>query len=58
MEFKYLIVEREVAIAKVTINKPKSLNALNSELLTELNKCMYGLSVDESVDVVVITGEG
>lgn len=58
MEFKYLIVEREDAIAKVTINKPKSLNALNSELLTELNKCMYHLSIDESVDVVVITGEG
>ena len=58
MEFKYLIVEREDKIVKVTINKPKSLNALNSELLTELNKCMYHLSIDESVDVVVITGEG
>lgn len=58
MEFKYLIVEREDKIVKVTINKPKSLNALNSELLTELNKCMYQISIDESVDVVVITGEG
>lgn len=58
MEFKYLIVEREDKIVKVTVNKPKSLNALNSELLTELNKCMYHLSIDESVDVVVITGEG
>ncbi|MDD7363168.1 MAG: enoyl-CoA hydratase-related protein [Peptoniphilus sp.] len=58
MDFKYLIVDSADGIAKVTINKPKSLNALNSELLKELNACFHALDEDEAVDVVVVTGEG
>ena len=38
MEYKFLIVEeKEDGILLVTINKESSLNALNSEVLTELN---------------------
>jgi Enoyl-CoA hydratase/carnithine racemase len=34
-----LLMEVENEIAVVTINRPKSLNALNSETLAELDAC-------------------
>lgn len=58
MDFKYLIVDRTDDIVKVTINKPKSLNALNSEVLSELSVCFHALEEDREVSVIVITGEG
>ena len=58
MDFQYLIVEREDAVATVTINKPKSLNALNSDVLTELNRCFQELDGDDEIKVIILTGEG
>ena len=55
MDFKYLIVEKADSIAKITINKPKSLNALNTELLTELRDCFLALDGDTEVKVVDIS---
>lgn len=58
MDFQYLIVEKQNAIATVKVNKPKSLNALNTEVLTELNRCFSALETDDEVAVVILTGEG
>ena len=35
-----LLMEVENEIAVVTINRPKALNALNTETITELNECL------------------
>ena len=45
-------------IATVTINRPKSLNALNTETLTELNQCFSELEKRKDVRVVILTGAG
>ena len=45
-------------IAIVTINRPKSLNALNSETLAELNACFTELQTRKDVRVVILTGAG
>lgn len=58
MDYKFLIKDYVEGIAIVKINKPKSLNALNSEVVTELNHCFTELDKDDSVKVVVLTGEG
>lgn len=58
MDYKYLIREDNDGIAVVKINKPKSLNALNSEVVSELNDCFKALDTDDSVKVVILTGEG
>ena len=42
---EHLLMEVENEIAVVTINNPKSLNALNSATLTELNECFTELWV-------------
>ena len=49
-------VENEIAV--VTINRPKSLNALNSETLAELDACFSEISERKDIKVVILTGSG
>ncbi len=58
MDYKHLILEKEEGIATVTLNRPESLNALNSALLSEINHLFAHLKKDEEVQVVIITGAG
>ena len=53
-----LLLEVENGVALLTINRPKSLNALNSETLAELNTCLAELETNEDVKVVILTGSG
>lgn len=53
-----LTVERDGAVAIVTVNRPKVLNALNAATLTELATTTRALRDDEGVRCVVITGAG
>jgi len=58
MAFDNLLFEREGAIAILTVNRPKVLNALNSPTLDELRRAILELKQDDSVRAVVITGAG
>jgi enoyl-CoA hydratase len=58
MELENILVEKSEAIATVTINRPKSLNALNKETLLEMRACFGELALDRSIRVVIITGSG
>ena len=42
----------------MTLNRPKALNALNSELMNELNEQLALLAKEDKVGCVVITGGG
>ena len=53
-----LLMEVENEIAVVTINRPKSLNALNSETLAELDACFSEISERKDIKVVILTGSG
>tara|TARA_Y100000588_G_scaffold387469_2_gene485260 strand:+ start:1155 stop:1934 length:780 start_codon:yes stop_codon:yes gene_type:complete len=58
MELQNIVVEKNDKVALVKFNRPKALNALNSETLGELNTVVDALSNDEDIRVVVFTGEG
>lgn len=58
MEFKNLIVEKKDGIAILKFNRPKALNALNSETLVELKAAGEALNADKTIKVVIVTGEG
>lgn len=58
MQFNNLILATEGAIATVTINRPKALNALNRETLEEMRCCFEGLAGNEEIRAVIITGGG
>lgn len=45
-------------LAVVTVNRPKSLNALNTEVLDELYECFCAIEKDDAVRAVIVTGEG
>ena len=58
MAYENLILERDGAVAVVTINRPKVLNALNSATMEELTAVMGELGADDSVRAIVLTGAG
>ena len=58
MEAKSILCEIADGIAQVTINRPESLNALNSRVLGELECVLYEIEQDSRVQVVTLTGAG
>jgi len=56
--YEHLIYEVNGKVAVVTINNPKSLNALNSATLDELNDCFKAIEKDDSLRVIIVTGSG
>ena len=58
MAFDNLLLERDGALATVTINRPKVLNALNSQTIDELRRVILELKADETARVVILTGAG
>ncbi|AFM41838.1 enoyl-CoA hydratase/carnithine racemase [Desulfosporosinus acidiphilus SJ4] len=58
MEYTNLLLQQQGNIAVLTINRPKALNALNSDTLSELSTALDELGRDSSVKALVITGSG
>ena len=58
MELKKLLLEKEGHLAIVTINRPKALNALNSETLKDLDTVIEDLENDNNIYAVILTGAG
>ncbi|WP_299547791.1 enoyl-CoA hydratase [uncultured Tateyamaria sp.] len=56
MAYETIIVEVENHIAKVTLNRPDALNALNDQLLSELADALGGCQANDKVRCIVITG--
>jgi len=53
-----LIVKHEGSVAVVTLNRPDKLNALNAELLAELQAALDATENDPSIRALVFTGAG
>ncbi|MCH3966021.1 MAG: short-chain-enoyl-CoA hydratase [Clostridium sp.] len=58
MDFKNVIFEKEGKIALITINRPKALNALNSETLVEIDSVIDKIAADDEILAVILTGAG
>ncbi|HKD22177.1 MAG TPA: enoyl-CoA hydratase [Rhizomicrobium sp.] len=56
MDYQNILVRLEGAVAVVTLNRSKALNALNSELLAELVTALEGFDADNGVRAIVLTG--
>lgn len=53
-----ILVTTEGHVATITINRPKALNALSTQVLTELNAALDEVNADKDVYCVIITGAG
>jgi enoyl-CoA hydratase len=58
MTFHDVRIERDGAIAVLTIDRPKSLNALSQATLAELTQAARELDADAGVGVLIVTGAG
>lgn len=58
MEFENLLFKKEGKIGILSINNPKSLNALNYDTLKEMEVAINLIENDEEIYVLIITGEG
>jgi enoyl-CoA hydratase len=58
MEYKNIVFQAEDGIATITFNRPKALNALNSELMDEFSNAMGRILENEEIRVLILTGAG
>ena len=58
MNYQFISIERRDGWALLTIRRPDALNALNAEVLDELNHAVAELALDDEVRAVAITGTG
>ena len=54
---EFITYEVEGAVGTITINRPKALNALNSQVLDELNETIDAVDLD-TVRCLILTGAG
>ncbi|HEX9533669.1 MAG TPA: enoyl-CoA hydratase/isomerase family protein [bacterium] len=55
---RYVLYEKQPPAARVTINRPEVLNALNFATLREMSHAFEDASWDDAIAVVVLTGSG
>jgi enoyl-CoA hydratase len=57
-EYSYIFVERDQHVGIVTLQRPKELNALNFQLISELADALEEMDRDEAIGCIVLTGSG
>ncbi len=58
MKFETVLYEKSEGIARIILNRPEVLNAINSKMLMELAEAFRVAGRDEDVKVVILTGAG
>ncbi|KAN0047943.1 hypothetical protein ACTA71_002332 [Dictyostelium dimigraforme] len=54
--FQYILAEKKGRVGLVTLNRPKSLNALSDGLISEVNSAVKLFQEDKDVGSIIITG--
>lgn len=58
MSSDVLLTERDGAIAVLTLNRPKTKNALSTDLIKAMRDAIEAASADPAVRVIILTGAG
>ena len=58
MEYQNLTVQRGTGIATIVFDRPKALNAMNTETMEELGEALAECRADDAIRVVILTGAG
>ncbi|MBI5338339.1 MAG: enoyl-CoA hydratase [Mycolicibacterium rufum] len=54
--YETILVARDGRVATITLNRPKALNALNSQVMTEVTTAAAELDADPGVGAIIVTG--
>src|SRR5699024_12216231 len=55
-EYQTILLERTGRVGVITLNRPKALNALNTEVMREVTDAVAGLDADPGTGAIVLTG--
>ncbi|BBX91028.1 enoyl-CoA hydratase [Mycolicibacterium boenickei] len=55
-EFETILVTRTDRVATIKLNRPKALNALNSQVMTEVTTAAAELDNDPGIGAIIVTG--
>lgn len=58
MSYTHIVFSVEEAIATITFNRPKALNALNAALLDEFADALRAVAADDAIRALILTGAG
>ena len=58
MSYQNVIVETKHYVATLTLNRPEKMNALNDDLLIDIQQALDEIERDKSVRALIITGAG
>ncbi len=56
MAYEMILVETEGRVGVITLNRPKALNALCDQLMTELGEALRAFDADPAIGAIVVTG--
>ena len=55
-EWATILVERDGRVGTITLNRPQALNALNSQMMSEVTSAAAEFDADPGIGAIVITG--
>lgn len=58
MAYETIIFESDGSVAIIKINRPKAMNAINTDVLREVNEALDEMEKDKDIKVLILTGEG
>ena len=56
MSYETILLDIHGQVGLITLNRPQALNALNAQLVSEVNHALDGLEADNNIGCIVITG--
>jgi enoyl-CoA hydratase len=56
MSYQNILVETHDSVGLIRLNRPDALNALNSDLIGELNEALDGFEANDAIGCIVLTG--
>src|SRR5580692_4377720 len=54
--YETILVEQDERVGTITLNRPKALNALNSQVMAEVTSAAAELDDDPGIGAIIITG--
>jgi len=58
MEYQHILFHVENSIARITFNRPKVLNAMSYDVMSELAHALHASAEDDAVKALILTGAG
>ncbi|MBK5373404.1 enoyl-CoA hydratase [Pseudomonas sp. TH43] len=56
MNYETILLEIHDRVGLITLNRPQALNALNAQLVSEVNQALDALEADANIGCIVLTG--